>query len=176
MLHDPRARRAYVLTKLGFFVAATVMTWPLSRLIGTKAWWGLGVLGAVMLLITVGVLAASRGAGQAGENGEGDGSEPEPDVDPVAHVVLPVEDSIDLHPFAPHDVPQVVADYLEEAHRRGFREVRLIHGRGIGVQRDAVRKVLEGNRYVEAYHDAPASRGGWGATVAYLKPTGGGTD
>jgi dsDNA-specific endonuclease/ATPase MutS2 len=82
--------------------------------------------------------------------------------------VLPIEDFIDLHPFRPRDVRAVVESYLEEAVRHGFAEVRLIHGRGIGVQRDAVRAVLEKNGRVVEFHDAPAERGGWGATVARL--------
>ena len=82
--------------------------------------------------------------------------------------VLPIEDFIDLHPFRPRDVRAVVESYLEEAVSHGFAEVRLIHGRGIGVQRDAVRKVLENNDRVLEFHDAPAERGGWGATVARL--------
>lgn len=89
-------------------------------------------------------------------------------------VVLPIEDFIDLHPFRPKDVRSVVESYLEEAVRLGFAEVRLIHGRGIGVQRDAVRAVLSRNPLVCDYRDAPAERGGWGATVARLAVSGGG--
>jgi dsDNA-specific endonuclease/ATPase MutS2 len=82
--------------------------------------------------------------------------------------VLPIEDFIDLHPFRPKDIRAVVASYLEEAVRLGFTEVRLIHGRGIGVQREAVRAVLKNNACVLDFHDAPAERGGWGATVVRL--------
>ena len=82
--------------------------------------------------------------------------------------VLPIEDSIDLHPFRPRDIRSVVKSYLEEAARLGLTEVRLIHGRGIGVQRDAVRAVLAKHPLVADYRDAPAERGGWGATVARL--------
>jgi dsDNA-specific endonuclease/ATPase MutS2 len=67
----------------------------------------------------------------------------------------------------------VVASFLEAAHEKGFTEVRLIHGRGIGVQRERVQKLLARHPLVSGFHDAPPARGGWGATVAYLKPTGG---
>ncbi len=63
----------------------------------------------------------------------------------------------------------MVESYLEEAVKLGLTEVRLIHGRGIGVQRDAVRSVLSKHPLVRDYRDAPAERGGWGATVARLK-------
>ena len=87
--------------------------------------------------------------------------EPEP-------VSLPIEDSLDLHPFAPKDVRPVVDEYLKEAAARGFREVRLIHGRGIGAQRASVQGLLAGHPLVERFFDAPPERGGWGATVVVL--------
>lgn len=83
--------------------------------------------------------------------------------------VVPIEESIDLHAFQPRDVLAVVADYLEEAAKRGFREVRLIHGRGKGVQRANVQALLEKHPLVERYRDAPATRGGWGATLVELR-------
>jgi DNA-nicking Smr family endonuclease len=83
--------------------------------------------------------------------------------------VVPIEESIDLHAFQPRDVLAVVADYLEEAAKRGFREVRLIHGRGKGVQRANVQALLETHPLVERYRDAPATRGGWGATLVELR-------
>jgi len=87
--------------------------------------------------------------------------------DPVA---LPIEDSLDLHTFAPRDVASVVEEYLGEAAARGFREVRVIHGRGIGVQREIVRSVLQRHPLVESFADAPPDRGGWGATLVHLRP------
>jgi dsDNA-specific endonuclease/ATPase MutS2 len=90
-----------------------------------------------------------------------------PEDEPVA--VLPIEDSIDLHGFAPRDVVSVVDSYLEAASEKGFYEVRLIHGRGKGVQRAAVQRLLAKHPLVEQFRDAPASRGGWGATVVWLK-------
>ena len=84
-------------------------------------------------------------------------------------VTLPIEDAIDLHAFAPRDVKDVVASYLEAAREAGFREVRIIHGRGIGVQREAVRALLAGHPLVASFADAPPERGGWGATIVCLK-------
>ena len=83
-------------------------------------------------------------------------------------VTLPIEDAIDLHAFAPRDVKDVVASYLEAAREAGFREVRIIHGRGIGVQREAVRALLARHPRVASFADAPPARGGWGATIVFL--------
>lgn len=84
-------------------------------------------------------------------------------------VVVPIEDSIDLHTFSPSDIPEVVSEYLELAARAGYREVRIIHGKGIGFQRERVRKILQQHPRVEDFSQAPPERGGWGATVARLK-------
>jgi len=89
----------------------------------------------------------------------------------VEAVHLPVEDSIDLHPFAPRDVRSVVDGYLEEAAKAGFTEVRLIHGRGVGSQREAVRTVCARHPRVATYADATPESGGWGATIARLRRT-----
>ena len=82
---------------------------------------------------------------------------------------VPIEDALDLHTFAPRDVASVVTEYLDAAAARGFREVRLIHGRGIGAQRQIVRSVLSRHPRVVDFIDAPPERGGWGATVVRLK-------
>jgi dsDNA-specific endonuclease/ATPase MutS2 len=148
------------------FAVAAAATWPLAKVFGTRAWWSLAVFGLALLVMTVIVLFAGR-ADQGPESDEE--AEVEPYLEPDRPVTLPVEDRIDLHPFEPRDIPDVVADYLTAAHARGFREVRLIHGRGIGVQRERVRSVLSLHPLVEEFHDAPADRGGWGATVAFLR-------
>ena len=83
-------------------------------------------------------------------------------------VNLPIEDSLDLHPFAPRDVRSVVEEYLSQAAARGFREVRLIHGKGTGTQRAIVRSVLVNHPAVVRFFDGPPERGGWGATVVVL--------
>jgi DNA-nicking Smr family endonuclease len=102
-------------------------------------------------------------AARAGRPTPVDGAPDEP-------VGVPIEDALDLHAFAPRDIPSVVSEYLEAAHARGFTEVRLIHGRGIGVQRAIVRSLLAQHPLVAAYAEAPPERGGWGATVVRLKP------
>jgi DNA-nicking Smr family endonuclease len=93
--------------------------------------------------------------------------EPEPPFD--APVVLPVEDSIDLHPFQPKDIPSVVEEYLEQCKQAGFHEVRLIHGKGKGVQRNIVQALLERHPAVDSFHNAPLEAGSWGATIVILK-------
>ncbi len=84
-------------------------------------------------------------------------------------VILPIEDSLDLHAFSPRDVTSVVDEYLRQAAALGYGEVRLIHGRGIGVQRAAVQALLGRHPLVASFFDAPPERGGWGATIAILK-------
>jgi len=88
----------------------------------------------------------------------------EPDDEPV---VVPIEDAIDLHAFAPRDVLSVVDAYLQAAHDAGLRQVRLIHGRGIGTQRAAVQRLLATHPLVSRYWDAPESA--LGATMAVLE-------
>lgn len=96
----------------------------------------------------------------------------EDSTDQPPPVVVPIEDSLDLHAFAPRDVASVVDEYLRAAAGRGFTEVRLIHGRGRGVQRAMVQRLLSGHTLVARFFDAPAERGGWGATVAVLRADG----
>jgi DNA-nicking Smr family endonuclease len=82
-------------------------------------------------------------------------------------VRIPVEDAIDLHAFAPADILSVVDEYLHAAHEAGFDIVRLIHGRGKGVQRAAVQRLLRDHELVEGYWDAAESH--LGATVVKLR-------
>jgi dsDNA-specific endonuclease/ATPase MutS2 len=91
---------------------------------------------------------------------------PDPDELPF---VVPIEDVLDLHSVSPKDVEGVVHEYLSEAWRLGFKALRIIHGRGIGVQREIVRKVLSSTSFVKSYGDAPAEAGGWGATIITLE-------
>lgn len=90
-------------------------------------------------------------------------------MEPSEPVRIPIEDALDLHAFAPKEVASVVDEYLREAHRTGFREVRLIHGRGTGTQRVMVRSLLARHPLVVGFADAPPERGGWGATVVTLR-------
>jgi len=84
-------------------------------------------------------------------------------------VVIPIADSIDLHPFAPKDISSIVEEYIDQCLQSGIYEIRLIHGRGQGVQRRIIRLLLEKHPQVLAFKDAQAESGGWGATVAILK-------
>lgn len=81
---------------------------------------------------------------------------------------LPLSDSLDLHTFAPRDVASVTSEYLDSVAGR-FPEVRLIHGRGVGVQREIVRAELARRTDIAEYFDAPPERGGWGATVVIFQ-------
>jgi dsDNA-specific endonuclease/ATPase MutS2 len=82
---------------------------------------------------------------------------------------LPITDVFDLHSVPPRDAPEVVEEYLGEAHRLGYKALRIVHGRGIGVQREMVRAILARTAFVEAFRDAPAEAGGWGATIVTLR-------
>ena len=79
---------------------------------------------------------------------------------------LPIEPVLDLHTFSPRDVRSVVEEYVRAAHAAGLREVRLIHGRGIGVQRGQVQQALDRHPLVVEFWDAPESH--LGATIARL--------
>jgi DNA-nicking Smr family endonuclease len=79
---------------------------------------------------------------------------------------IPIEGTLDLHAFAPRDIPSVVEEYVRAASEAGLREVRLIHGRGTGVQRGIVQSVLERHPLVRSFSDAAESH--LGATVATL--------
>jgi DNA-nicking Smr family endonuclease len=82
---------------------------------------------------------------------------------------IPIEDTLDLHAFAPKDIRSVVEEYVTAAHEGGLREIRLIHGRGKGIQRGIVQQTLERHPLVEQFYDAPESH--LGATVAVLRPS-----
>ena len=99
------------------------------------------------------------------EDPEFDAESPFPDP-----VVLPLEDVLDLHPFRPNEIRSVVEEYLTECCAAGFTAVRLIHGKGKGVQRDSLRALLSRLPYVQLFHDAPYEAGGWGATIVELNP------
>jgi len=84
-------------------------------------------------------------------------------------VEVAITDTLDLHSFRPQEIRSVVEEYLHGAALRGLRQVRLIHGRGKGVQRASVQSLLRSLEFVEAFHDADGPGGGWGATVVLLR-------
>jgi dsDNA-specific endonuclease/ATPase MutS2 len=92
------------------------------------------------------------------------------DLDDEEPIRIPITDVFDLHSVPARDAEPVVEAYLEEAHAAGMRYVRIIHGRGIGVQREMVRRVLSRTPFVKSFGDAPAEAGGWGATIVTLRP------
>lgn len=89
-------------------------------------------------------------------------------MEPDEPVRIPISDIFDLHSVPPRDVKAVVEEYLIEAHRLGFKALRIIHGRGIGAQRETVRAILARTPFVADFRDAPAEAGGWGATIVTL--------
>jgi hypothetical protein len=87
----------------------------------------------------------------------------------IEAVAIPLEEVLDLHPFRPDEIADVVREYLTRAQAAGYAEIRLVHGRGRGVQRETVRRLLAASPAVATFADAPAERGGWGATIAWLR-------
>ena len=81
---------------------------------------------------------------------------------------LEITDTLDLHAFRPQDTKAVLTAYLDEAHRMGFEVVRIVHGKGVGVQREIVRKVLDRTEFVSSYKTASELSGSWGATIVTL--------
>jgi DNA-nicking Smr family endonuclease len=108
--------------------------------------------------------APERKAEQQEEDESFDLSNPFPNP-----VTIEFRDVIDLHSIPPKQARAVVEGYLEEARERGVRWVRIIHGKGIGAQREMVRRTLARTPFVEDYKDAPQEAGGWGATIVTLK-------
>ena len=90
-------------------------------------------------------------------------------MDDEEPVRIPITDVFDLHTVPPRDVVPIVEEYLDEARRLGFKALRIIHGRGIGVQREIVRSLLAKTPFVESFSDAPLEAGGWGATIVTLR-------
>jgi len=84
-------------------------------------------------------------------------------------VRIPIEDWIDLHTFSPREIPSLLEDYLTGCQNKGFLEVRIIHGKGKGVQRNIVHSFLKKSPLVESFQDAPLEAGSWGATIVFLK-------
>jgi dsDNA-specific endonuclease/ATPase MutS2 len=93
----------------------------------------------------------------------------EEEEEEIAPIEVPITDVLDLHSFRPAEVKDIVREYLDAAYEKGLRRLRIIQGRGIGVQRQTVRTILERDPRVTAFGDAPAEAGGWGATWVTLR-------
>jgi len=98
-----------------------------------------------------------------------DDSKLDPDDPFPEPVEVEITDVFDLHTIQPREVNLVVEEYLHQAHELGFQSVRIIHGKGIGVQREMVRSILAKTPFVVSWTDAPAEAGGWGATIVRLR-------
>jgi DNA-nicking Smr family endonuclease len=83
-------------------------------------------------------------------------------------VEIPIDGVLDLHTFNPRDLPDLLIDYLSACHEKGIHEVRIIHGKGTGIQKKRVRALLAKNPRVRTFQDAPMEAGGWGATLVWL--------
>ncbi len=103
---------------------------------------------------------------EAEEDSEADPFNPFPE--PVS---IKISDVFDLHSVPPREVQRLVEEYLYQVRLAGFSSVRIIHGKGIGVQRGIVRKILARTSFITNWNDAPPEAGGLGATIAYLKRT-----
>ncbi len=115
------------------------------------------------MLNSVNLLDDRPEGGDVAESAEAD----KPFNEPVR---LPAEDVLDLHAFAPKEIPSVVVEYLSVCRQAGMSEVRLIHGKGTGTQRAVIRRLLENHPDVVSFADAPPQAGGWGATLVRLRP------
>jgi len=85
-------------------------------------------------------------------------------------IQIPIEDVLDLHTFRPQDIADLLADYFAECLKAGIFSVRVIHGKGKGIQKRQVQRILQKNPQVKSFSDAPPEAGGWGATLVELKP------
>lgn len=90
------------------------------------------------------------------------------DIEPVK---LAIEDVLDLHTFHPKDIPDLLEDYFSECMKAGIFSVRIIHGKGKGIQKRRVQSLLQNNSLVVSFKDAPPEAGGWGATLVELNRT-----
>ena len=86
-------------------------------------------------------------------------------------IQIPIEDVLDLHTFRPKDIADLLENYFEECIKAGIFSVRVIHGKGKGIQKRQVQRILRNNPTVKSFKDAPPEAGGWGATLVQLKPT-----
>jgi len=117
----------------------------------------------------IGSSVARQDSPAVGESGNDEDALPDPFNPFPEPVDIEITDVFDLHTIPPRDVKLVVEEYLTEAARLGLRTVRIIHGKGIGVQREMVRSILGRTSFVLNWTDAPPEAGGLGATIVRLK-------
>jgi DNA-nicking Smr family endonuclease len=86
-----------------------------------------------------------------------------------SHIEFPIDGTLDLHTFRPEEVKDLVPEYLTACRKKGILQVRVIHGKGTGALRRTVQSILERLPYVESFHAADETGGGWGATIVTLK-------
>ena len=85
-------------------------------------------------------------------------------------IQIPIQDVLDLHTFRPQDISDLLENYFDECLKAGIFSVRIIHGKGKGIQKKQVQSILQKDRRVKSFKDAPPEAGGWGATLVELKP------
>jgi len=85
-------------------------------------------------------------------------------------IQIPIEDVLDLHTFRPKDIADLLENYFDECIKADIFSVRVIHGKGKGIQKRQVHRILQKNPRVKSFKDAPPEAGGWGATLVELKP------
>ncbi len=85
-------------------------------------------------------------------------------------VVVPIDGTLDLHTFKPQELPSLLSEYISACREKGIYHLRIIHGKGKGIQKARVQSLLSKNAMVRSYQDAPAEAGGWGATLVELEP------
>ena len=85
-------------------------------------------------------------------------------------IQIPIQDVLDLHTFRPKDVADLLENYFDECIKAGIFSVRVIHGKGKGIQKKQVRRILQKNPQVKSFRGAPPEAGGWGATLVELMP------
>ena len=86
-------------------------------------------------------------------------------------IKIPIQDVLDLHTFRPQDISDLLENYFDECIKAGIFSVRVIHGKGKGIQKKQVQRILQKDSRVKNFKDAPPEAGGWGATLVELKPT-----
>ena len=84
-------------------------------------------------------------------------------------IKIPIQDVLDLHTFRPQDISDLLENYFDECLKAGIFSLRVIHGKGKGIQKRQVHQFLQKDRRVKSFKDAPPEAGGWGATVVELR-------